>query len=211
MKSVKIIVLFSLFVLTQFLMAQPAHYSLISGNSKAETGKKISAASAQLQSLQVDFTQEKTSKVFTDKVVSKGKMSYQKPGNLCWSYTTPTVYAIIINSKGSFFKNASGVTKNKVIGELGGLILRTISGSGLVSNSDFSIDYYKNTDILVFLKPINKRFKAMYSSLEVYLNPQSYLATKVILNELNGDVTVIKFANHKKNASISASVFDETK
>lgn len=211
MKSCKFLLIVCFMMGVTFISAQPANYVHITGDEKAEMAKKISTASTQLQSLTVDFTQEKTSKVFTDKVISKGTMVYKKTGQLRWSYTAPSVYSIIINSKGSFFKNAGGVTKNKVVGELGGLILKTISGSGLVSSSDFSVEYYKNRDIFVIMKPLNKRFKAMYSSIEVFLNPQSYLATKVQLNEVNGDVTVIKFSNHKKNITIPASEFDETK
>ncbi len=209
MKNIKYIVVIGFIIFSTIMVAQPTGYVPISGNAKTEMAKKINTVSAQLQTLQVSFEQEKTSKLFVEKVVSKGTMLYKKPGLLNWAYTTPSVYSIIINSRGAFLKNASGTTKNKMIGDLGAMILQTINGTGLVSNSNFSIEYYKKSDLLVLLKPVNKRLKSMYSTIEVYLNPQNYLASKVKMSETNGDVTVITFHNPQKNIAISESKFSE--
>ena len=189
--------------------AQPAGYQLLSGDSKTAMTKKITSASSQLKTLKVNFTQEKTSKVFTSKVTSSGKMSYKKPSHLLWSYTSPTAYSIILNDKGAFFKNAKGSMKNKAIGELGGLLARTVGGDGLVSSSDFSVEYYQKSDIVVVMKPKVKKMQDMYSKIEVFLNPTTYLATKVKITEKNGDVTVINFSGHQKNVTIADSEFKE--
>lgn len=189
--------------------AQPSGYTQLTGSNATSTSQKISAMSSKLNTLQVDFTQEKSSKALANKVVSKGKMSYKRTNFLRWSYTSPSTYSIILNERGAFLKKANGSTQNKMLGELGGLIARTISGNGLVNNSDFTISYYKGSDILVYMIPKNKRLQGMYKNMEVYLNPQSYLATKVKLTEKNGDVTVIKFTNHKQNVTLPANEFKE--
>ena len=182
---------------------------MLTGDSKTAMTKKITSASSQLKSLKVNFTQEKTSKVFTSKVTSSGKMSYKKPNYLLWSYTSPTAYSIILNDKGAFFKNAKGSMKNKAIGELGGLLARTVGGDGLVASSDFSVEYYQKSDIVVVMKPKVKKMQDMYSKIEVFLNPTTYLATKVKITEKNGDVTVINFSGHQKNVTIADSEFKE--
>lgn len=191
------------------LCAQPAGYTKLSDSDAAATAKAISANSAKMTSLKVDFKQEKISKAFKNKVVSQGKMSYKKSNFLRWAYTSPTAYSIILNEKGAFLKNSNGSTKNKALGELGGLIARTISGDGLVNNKDFTVAFYKSKDVLAYMVPVNKRLQAMYKSIEVYLNPQTYYATKVCLVEKNGDVTVITFSGHQKNVTFPATEFKE--
>lgn len=208
MKKVFVFIAF-VCALSLSINAQPAGYQLLSGDSKTAMTKKITSASSQLKTLKVNFTQEKTSKVFTSKVTSSGKMSYKKTSYLLWSYTSPTAYSIILNDKGAFFKNAKGSVKNKAIGELGGLLARTVGGDGLVASSDFSVEYYQKSDIAVVMKPKVKKMQDMYSKIEVFLNPTTYLATKVKITEKNGDVTVINFSGHQKNVTIADSEFKE--
>ena len=209
MKQVSVLLIAFLITSISICFAQPSGYTQLTGGDATSTAQKISNMSSKLNTLQVDFTQEKTSKALANKAVSKGKMSYKRTNFLRWSYTSPSTYSIILNERGAFLKKANGSTANKMLGEMGGLIARTISGNGLVNNSDFTITYYKGSDILVYMIPKNKRLQGMYKNMEVYLNPQTYLATKVKLTEKNGDVTVIKFTNHKQNVTLPANEFKE--
>lgn len=205
-----ILSIFALFIATA-LVAQPAGSKLLSSTEKATTVQKLKTHSTNLRTLKVDFTQEKTSKLFTDKVVSKGNMAYKKSSMLRWSYTSPKKYAIILNKKGAFFKNEKGSVQNKMIEGLCKLLLRTINGDGLVENNGFDISYYRCSDgtVLALMKPTDKTMKEIYTSLEVYLDSTTMLAKKVKLNEKKGDVTTITFSNHKKDVSIADSEFDE--
>lgn len=198
-----------LFSCIGFTFAQPSGYSQLTGESKTAMAQSISSSASKLQTLKVNFTQEKTSKAYTKPVVSQGTLTYKSSDKLCWAYTSPRAYSILLNSTGSYLKTAKGSTKNKMLGEMGKLILNTISGSGLSSNADFNIEYYKKNDVVAYLTPKSKRFQEMYQYIEVYLNPQSYLATQVRMVEKNGDITVIKFSNHQKNVSVSDSVFQQ--
>lgn len=205
-----IISILALFIATA-LVAQPAGSKLLSSSEKATTVQKIKNQSVSLKTLKVNFTQEKTSKLFTDKVVSKGNMTYKKSNLLRWAYTSPKTYAIILNKKGAFFKNEKGSVQNKMIEGLCKLLLRTINGDGLVESNGFTTSYYRCADqsLLVLMKPTDKTMKEMYASIEVYLDPTSLLAKKVKLNEKKGDVTTITFSNHKKDIAIADSEFDE--
>ena len=205
-----ILSILTLFIATA-LVAQPAGSKLLSSSEKATTVQKIKNQSVSLKTLKVNFTQEKTSKLFTDKVVSKGNMAYKKSNMLRWSYTSPKKYAIILNKKGAFFKNEKGSVQNKMIEGLCKLLLRTINGDGLVESNGFTTSYYRCADqsLLVLMKPTDKTMKEMYTSIEVYLDPTSLMATKVKLNEKKGDVTNITFSNHKKDIAIADSEFDE--
>ena len=205
-----ILSILALFIAT-VLVAQPDGSKLLSSAEKATTVQNLKTNSANLKTLKVDFTQEKTSKLFTDKVVSKGNMTYKKSNMLRWAYTSPKAYAIILNKKGAFFKNEKGSVQNKMIEGFGKLLLRTINGDGLVESNGFATSYYRCTDksILVLMKPADKMMKEMYTSIEVYLDTATLLAKKVKLNEKKGDVTTITFSNHKKDVAIADSEFDE--
>lgn len=207
----KKIALTALFFLCTFcyVLAQPSGYTLQQGTAQTSLVQSITSASSKMQTLKVDFEQTKTSKSFTQPAVSKGTLSYKKFNQLCWAYSTPRAYSIILNERGAFIKTAKGSTKNKMVGEMAGLILRTINGSGLTDNTDFTVAYYKSSDILVYLTPKSKQFSEMYKSIEVYLNPQTYVATRVKMTEKNGDVTVIKFTNPQKNITLPAGEFQE--
>ena len=50
-------------------VAQPSGYTLQSGDAQTALTKSISSASSQLKSLKVSFTQEKSSKAFTQKKI----------------------------------------------------------------------------------------------------------------------------------------------
>ena len=190
-------------------VAQPSGYTLQTGDAQAALTKSISNASSQMKTLKVNFTQEKTSKAFTTPAKSEGTLSYQKPDLLCWSYTSPRVYSIILNKKGAYLKTAKGSTQNKMVGEMAGMILRTINGTGLTGSADFDAAFYKGKDVLVMLTPKSKRVQDMYKSIEVYLNATTYVATQVKMTEKNGDVTVIKFTNPQKNITLPADTFSE--
>ena len=209
MKKIVFTILF-MFIATA-LLAQPAGSKLLSSSDKAATTQKIKTNSATLKALKVDFTQEKTSKLFTDKVVSKGNMLYKKSNMLRWTYTSPKKYAIILNKKGAFFKNEKGAVQNKMLEGLFKLIVSTVNGNGLVENSNFTTSYYRCSDgtLLALMKPTDKMMKEMYTSIEVYLDATTFLAKKVKLNEKKGDVTTISFSNHKKDVAIADSEFDE--
>ena len=92
---------------------------------------------------------------------------------------------------------------------MAGMILRTINGSGLTGSADFDAAFYKGKDVLVMLTPKSKRVQDMYKSIEVYLNPQTYVATQVKMTEKNDDITVIKFTNPQKNITLTDDTFNE--
>lgn len=204
----KTIFLILLWALNFSVFSQPSGYKALDETQKKQTLSQISAATSQLTSLKVNFTQEKKSKAFTNPVVSSGTLSFKKSNFLRWAYTSPTSYSIILNENGAFYKNEKGSTKNKMIGEMAKLILRTVSGEGLTNSTDFTLSYYKGKDILVILLPKSKKMQEIYSRIEVYLNA-TYLATCVKMTEKNGDETVIKFTNHQKNVTFSENEFKE--
>jgi len=184
----------------------------VTGDSRKTLVSDIEKAHQQLKSLSAQFTQEKTSSLFTDKVIQKGKLYYKAPKQLRWEYTSPKAMSVIFSNGKVLLKTDKGTVNNpnKMLTEMGSLIINTINGSFLKDNSDFKATYYKNSKtgkIIVKLVPINKRIKAYYSKMTIQLDAKSHLAEKVAMHEVNGDVTTIIFSERKANATISDTLF----
>ena len=193
------------------LFAQEAGSTEVTGDKKTALVNSIEKAHKQLTTLSANFTQEKTSTLFTEKVVQKGKLSYKAPKQLRWEYTSPKAMTVIFSNGKVLLKTEKGTTSNpnKMLGEMGNMIINTINGSFLKENSDFNTRYYKNKSgqYVVVLIPVNKRIKTYYKSISITLSNSTFLADKVVLTETNGDATTITFADKKTNATLSDSLF----
>ena len=60
--------------------------------------QKINQAASGIKTMQCDFVQTKHLKMLNDKLVSKGKMYYQKSDKLRWEYVSPYAYTFILNA-----------------------------------------------------------------------------------------------------------------
>ena len=193
------------------LFAQEAGSTEVTGDRKTTLVNSIEKAHKQLTSLSANFTQEKTSSLFTDKMVQKGKLNYKSPKQLRWEYTSPKAMTVIFSNGKVLLKTEKGTTSNpnKMLGEMGNMIINTINGNFLKENSDFSTRYYKTKggQYAVVLTPVNKRIKAYYKSISITLSSSTFLADKVMLTEANGDVTTITFSDKKTNTTLSDSLF----
>lgn len=193
------------------LSAQEAGGTEVTGAQKTALAASIEKAHKQLSTLSASFTQEKTSTLFTEKVVQKGKLNYKAPKLLRWEYTSPKAMTVIFSNGKVLMKNEQGTTSNphKMLGEMGNMIINTINGSFMKENADFNARYYKNKSgqYVVVLTPVNKKIKAYYKTISITLSGSTFLADKVVLNELCGDTTTITFTDKKSNILLSDSLF----
>ena len=165
-----------------------------------------------MKTLSANFTQEKTSTLFTEKMVQKGVFCYQSPKQLRWEYKSPKALTLLFNdTKVTVLTDKGAINNpNKMLNEMGKMIINTINGTNMSDNDNFDISYLKNNQdgsYIAVLNPTNKKIKANYSSIRVILNGKNYLAEKVILNESNGDVTTITFSNMKINTTLPEGIF----
>ncbi|MBQ3850595.1 MAG: outer membrane lipoprotein carrier protein LolA, partial [Bacteroidales bacterium] len=188
-----------------------SHGTEVTGDQRSTLVSAIEKAHKQLTSLSANFTQEKTSSLFTDKVVQKGKLMYKSPKQLRWEYTSPKAMTVIFSNGKVLLKTDKGTTANpnKMLSEMGNMIINTINGTFLKDNPDFSARYYKDKSghITAVLTPVNKRIKNYYKNITITLNGNSHLAEKVVLTEVNGDATIISFSDKKTNATLSDTLF----
>lgn len=202
-------------LLSGITFAQNSKEVTVTGEQLGQLIKAVEDAHVAIKTLSADFSQEKTSSLFTDKVIQKGRFFYKKSGQqLRWEYKSPKPMTLLFNDDQVTLLTDKGPISNpnKMLNELGKMIINTINGGNMTVNTNFKINYLKNSQdgsYTAVLTPVNKKIKANYSSIRVILNGKSYLAEKVILNESNGDVTTISFSNMKVNTSLPEGIFNK--
>ncbi len=193
-------------------LAQDTKETPITGNQRVTLVQSITNVHQQMKALSANFTQEKNSALFTEPVVQKGKLCYEAPSKLRWEYLSPKEMTLLVNDGKTSIKNAKGGASNKMLNELGNMIISTFNGSNLNDNKNFDIQFFKNEQTKSYiaeLKPLDKKLQANYSSIRVIMNGKNYLAEKVILNESNGDVTTIIFSSMRTNVTFPEGTFNK--
>jgi outer membrane lipoprotein-sorting protein len=207
MKSIvlKIVQLIVFLVLPCFVMAQK-----LSEHDKLLFAQEMIEHYKQIQTLQCDFVQEKTSAMFSQKAVAKGVMLHQPPSMLHWEYTMPTPSTLILNggSAALFNKDGKRIGSEAMMKQLGALIISMVNGDGIKNTNLFASECYDVDDkeMLLVLTPMHKRMKE-FKSIELTIEKNTFLASRITLNEKSGDQTTIYLNNKLLNQKISMDKF----
>ena len=173
--------------------------------------EKMDKAASAMSSMQCDFSQTKSMKLLSREMKSEGVMYFKKPDKLRWQYTSPYDYTFILNGDKVRIKSTKDidVQGNKIFRQITNIILKSITGGGLKSSADFTVELYK-TDKEYFAKlyPKKKELKQIYNLIEIHFTPQLTMVNMVKMQEKTGDMTVVKLTNIKPNASINEKMFD---
>ena len=197
--------------------------SVVCGNIFSQNGRKLTESERQvfeqkmvehsrkIKTLQCAFVQEKTSTLVTEKAVAKGILLYQAPSMLRWEYTEPTPSTLILNGNDAVLLNKEGkkMGNEKMLKQLGGIIISMINGNGIAQNKQFSAEFYEtgSSQMLVVLTPIQKRLKDFYNKIELRIDLKTMFADSITLDEKSGDKTVISLINKVLNVEILKSNF----
>lgn len=208
----KTLFLFTLLLSCMMLQAQSAGDVEQTDDKRSALTASIEKAHKQMTSLSAQFTQRKSSALFTEDAVQKGKLNYKSPKMLRWEYTSPKAMTVIFANGKVLLKTDKGTVQNpnKMLNEMGTMIIGTINGSFLNDASNFSAKYYKNSKtgaVTVVLTPVNKRIKAYYTKMTITLDAKTLLADKVVMQEVSGDTTTITFYDKKTNLNLPDSLF----
>ena len=189
----------------------PQNSRKLSENEKQAFEQKMMEESQKIKTLQCAFVQEKTSSLVSEKAVAKGIMMYQSPSMLRWEYTDPTASTLILNGTDAVLldKNGKKAGNEKMLKQLGSIIISMINGNGIAQNRQFSSECYKvdPAQMLVVLTPVQKRLKDFYNKIEITIDLKTMLANDITLDEKTGDKMVISLTNRVLNAEISQDKF----
>ena len=102
--------------------------------------------STKVSSIDCDFVQTKESSLLASAAVSKGHMSYRKPGYLQWVYTEPNSLALVADGSSiTLTKDGQTTTlsgnQNRLLKEMSQMIIGNIEGSILSDEKMFKAQY----------------------------------------------------------------------
>ena len=191
----------------------------VSGQTKltAEQQKqlveKIDKAASAMKSMQCDFTQTKSMKLLKKEMKSNGVMYFKQSDKLRWQYTSPYDYTFIMNGDKVRIKSTKStqdinVQGNKIFRQITNIILNTVTGGGLKSSSDFTVEVYKSDKgYFAKLYPKKKEVKQIYNVIEIYFNSSLTMVSSVRMIEKTGDETLVNLNNLKANVAINEKMF----
>lgn len=204
------VILFSLLAPFALLAQQPGYTKV---ENASEIQKKISTKAKTIHTIESDFVQEKNISVLSEKIISKGHLTYKEQNKLRWEYHTPFTYLVILNQGKIFLKDENKSNKvdmqsNKMFQEINNLIVSSVQGnvSGL---KDFKVVVYKNADTYLFeMTPISGTVKEFFSSIYIYFKQSDLTVQKINMMEAGGDYTLITFTKNAYNVEVSDAKFN---
>ncbi len=189
----------------------------VSADVQREVLEKIDKAAAAMASMECEFTQTKSMSLLSSDMKSHGVMYFQRPSKLRWQYVAPYDYTFILNGDQVQLKSTKStknidVKGNKMFRQITDIILNCITGAGLKSTSDFTVEIYvKDGTYMAKMFPKKKELKQIYSVIEVTFNATQTMVSSVKMTEKTGDATVVTLTNVKTNGAIDGHLFDITK
>lgn len=174
--------------------------------------QQITAASKKINTIQCDFTQEKSMSMLAEKAVSKGKFYFKKDSKVRLEYLQPQKNLVIMNNGKVLFRDAQKTTqmdmhRSKVFQQLNNIIVGSINGN-LYSGTDFKVQLFENsTEVKVELKPLAKTLKNFLSTIVVVLDKKDFTANRIEMNETSGDSTILTFSAKAVNGVVEESLF----
>lgn len=188
--------------------AQPAGFKLLGDGEKIACMTKLNE---NIRTLQCAFRQEKTSTLLNEVGESTGMMYFSKEKSLLrWEYVTPQSSVMIVDDGKILTDGDGGKSKkaSRMFQGLGKMISGVVSGEEFSNERNFKAEVYGTSgELWINMIPANRRVSRMMKKLEITIDRKNMVATKMVMTEKNGDVTTIRFSNHKMNEAIADEMF----
>ncbi len=199
--------------LLALLFALVVHVAFGQTQSDKAVLASISKAASRIKTMECSFVQTKSLKMLSEKMVSKGNLTFQQPDRLRWEYTSPYKYAFVLNGNQVLIKKGSrtdkiDVNQSKVFKEIARMMMNTVTGKALDSSRDFKASVKtSSTEYVVTLTPQRKDVSKMFKTIKLHFNRKAEMVKKIEMTEQNGDVTIIELQNIKTNVSLPVTAF----
>ena len=173
---------------------------------------------ASVESVYLEFTQERQLKLFSEPLKSEGMMLIKKPDQIRWETTAPYQSILLGNKKSvAQFERNDGKWEKLKLG-FPQMLKRVMDQMTLMHQgnlealtSDFTVNVSTGKVAVITMVPKDKEVRSMLASLEIRMKPDFSATTEVVMNEPGGDLTRIIFRREKRNVAIPTGAFDQTK
>lgn len=190
--------------------AQPAGYKKLADVSSFKT--ELSKANTGLYNISSDFKQVKNLSLLAEKIHSKGKFYFMKPGMVRIEYTEPYYYLMVMNGSKMMVKDEQKANKintgnSKMMQSVNRVMVDCMQGT-VFTNPDFKTTAYQDgSRYLLSLIPATADMKKLFEQIDVYMNKSGMDVVKLVMTEVGGDFTAMEFYNTKHNSSLNEALF----
>lgn len=191
-------------------MAQPAGYKSLADISRFKT--ELAKSNASLINISSDFKQVKNLSLLAEKINSKGKFYFKKPGMVRIEYTEPYYYLMVMNGSKMMVKDEQKSNKintgnSKMMQSVNRVMVDCMQGT-VFSNPDFKTTAFQDgAHYLLRLTPATVDMKKLFEQIDVYMNKSGMDVVKLVMTESGGDYTAMEFYNTKHNLSLNEALF----
>ena len=157
-----------------------------------------------LTSIESRFTQTKYFRLLSEKIISTGFFSYQKPDKVCLDYQNPVKYRIVINGN-KIRIDSDGKTStvdagsNRVMEQMSALISACMTGNLERLSSDYELTFKEN-DAQYWIEVVPQGSAKVYmKSIDIFIDKKDFSVRQLKITESSGDYTEYIFTGQKKN------------
>ncbi|MCK5912306.1 MAG: outer membrane lipoprotein carrier protein LolA, partial [Desulfuromusa sp.] len=175
---------------------------------------ELKLAAAEIETLSCDFIQEKYLEIFSEKLLSEGRLVYQKPDQLRWELLTPVASGFVL-------RGDQGERWNSLSQEQESFSIKTDPIMGIIAQqllawarvdldwleSRYRMELQSAEPVTLHLYPLDPGEATFIEYLQIRFAADRSHVAEVVMVEQGGDSTLIRFAEVKINADLPADAF----
>jgi len=178
--------------------------------------EQVAQNAGRVSSVFTRFTQERHLSLFQEPLRSEGCLCFRKPGCLRWEITQPIPSILISDGKGvAQFERVNDQWKKLELG-LADVMQTVVAQIGAVMEGRYAASQHEYTvsatntadGPVVILQPQQAAMRKMMQAIEIHLAPDFRGTRQVVLREVDGDFTDIRFSEQVADPPLPAKTFD---
>jgi outer membrane lipoprotein carrier protein len=177
--------------------------------------ERVQIEQRNVETLEAEFVQEKSSEFLAATEVSSGTVSYASPDSVRWEYRSPKPISLVIRNDEmlTWYRDVGRAERVKV-GRLSSQVLRYMNASGsleaLMGHFRATAAFPKDDrePFRIDLKPRFARVAKRLSSMTLWIDRSLYLPIRVRYQEPSGDVTEYRLEQVRVNEPVAAQRFE---
>jgi outer membrane lipoprotein carrier protein len=183
--------------------------------ASADDWDAIRNVAKNIKSVSAKFTQEKHMKILARPLISEGRFIFASPASLRWEYLKPVKSILLMhnNRVKSYIEGRNGLiedTKSKA--QVMEIITQQITAwlnGRFHDDPNFAASLITGDTDKIVLKPKEKSFAKIISSIELAVSRKEGSIKSVRINETEDSYTLIIFSEIQHNSNIDEKLFRE--
>lgn len=196
------------------LSAQNNVFKNLDGSAREVFKSSLYASSEKINTLECSFIQKQHLSMLAEDITSKGTMTYKKPGQLLWLYSSPYEFLFLMNGGRITTKSDGKVSSfdsgsSPLMKELCNIMIAGLKGDTKSLETSFTTSYFTNgSQVKVTMMPKNKNLASLFKKIDLLFDAKSFLVSSIDMAEPSGDNTTILISNINVNNPVNETVFN---